>query len=113
GPAAGESGPRQGLGRRRGRELRSSRMSEPGAEEAYEAARLTFELGKRVREMREHLGWARAEQVVCTAPPRRPGGAVAVRRSCSGEAVGLHGRDERLPLGAVGGEVAGRAVLRV
>ncbi len=42
-------------------ELRSSRMSEPGAEEAYEAARLTFELGKRVREMRERLGWTQAE----------------------------------------------------
>ncbi|MHA6801847.1 helix-turn-helix domain-containing protein [Salinifilum ghardaiensis] len=43
------------------RELRDRRMSEPGAEEACEAARLTFELGERVREMRERLGRTQAE----------------------------------------------------
>jgi transcriptional regulator with XRE-family HTH domain len=35
-------------------------MSEPGAEEAYEATRLAFELGASVRSMRERRGWTQA-----------------------------------------------------
>lgn len=42
------------------RQLRDRRMAEPGAEEAYEAARLSFELGKTVRELRESQGWTQA-----------------------------------------------------
>jgi ribosome-binding protein aMBF1 (putative translation factor) len=38
--------------------LRERRMAEPGAAEAYEAARLAFELGRRVRELREKHGWS-------------------------------------------------------
>jgi len=41
-------------------ELRDRRMAEPGADEAYAAARLAFELGKAVREMREQRGWTQA-----------------------------------------------------
>jgi ribosome-binding protein aMBF1 (putative translation factor) len=37
--------------------FRDQRMAEPGAGEAYEAARLAFELGKAVRELREDRGW--------------------------------------------------------
>jgi ribosome-binding protein aMBF1 (putative translation factor) len=37
--------------------LRERRMAEPGAVDAYEAARLAFELGRRVRELREQRGW--------------------------------------------------------
>jgi ribosome-binding protein aMBF1 (putative translation factor) len=33
--------------------VRERRMAEPGATEAYEAARLAFELGRAVRELRE------------------------------------------------------------
>ncbi|RZQ62135.1 helix-turn-helix domain-containing protein [Amycolatopsis suaedae] len=43
------------------RQLRDRRMEEPGAEEAYEAARLAFELGKTVREMREANGWTQTQ----------------------------------------------------
>lgn len=42
------------------RELRARRMVEPGADEAYAAARLAFELGKAVRQMREQRGWTQA-----------------------------------------------------
>jgi ribosome-binding protein aMBF1 (putative translation factor) len=42
-------------------ELRDRRMSEPGAEEGYEAARLAFELGAAVRELRLAWGWSQAE----------------------------------------------------
>src|ERR1700754_3385416 len=38
--------------------LRDRRMSEPGAAEAYDAARLAFELGRSVRELREGRGWS-------------------------------------------------------
>jgi len=41
-------------------ELRDRRMAEPGADEAYAAARLAFVLGKAVREMREQRGWTQA-----------------------------------------------------
>ncbi|KAA9374422.1 MULTISPECIES: helix-turn-helix domain-containing protein [Microbispora] len=40
------------------RELRDRRMAEPGAAEAYEAARLAYELGRAVRVMREARGWS-------------------------------------------------------
>lgn len=39
-------------------ELRTRRMAEPGAAEAYEAARLAYELGRNVRELREERGWS-------------------------------------------------------
>ncbi len=41
--------------------LRDRRMSEPGAAEAYESARLAFELGAAVRELRRARGWSQAE----------------------------------------------------
>jgi ribosome-binding protein aMBF1 (putative translation factor) len=42
-------------------ELRDRRMTEPGAEEGYAAARLAYELGKSVREMREQRGWTQTQ----------------------------------------------------
>ena len=36
-------------------------MGEPGAEEAYEAARMAFELGAAVREIRLAREWSQAE----------------------------------------------------
>jgi ribosome-binding protein aMBF1 (putative translation factor) len=42
-------------------ELRDRRLTEPGAAEAYDAARLAFELGKAVREMREQRGWTQTQ----------------------------------------------------
>ncbi|WP_341721146.1 helix-turn-helix transcriptional regulator [Micromonospora sp. FIMYZ51] len=36
-------------------------MAEPGAAEAYEAARLAFELGREVRELRERNGWSQSQ----------------------------------------------------
>lgn len=42
-------------------ELRGRRLSEPGAAEAYEAARLAFELGRKVREIREQMGWTQTQ----------------------------------------------------
>lgn len=50
-----------GAGRESWSGLRDRRMVEPGAEEAYEAARLAFELGAAVREMRLARGWSQAE----------------------------------------------------
>ena len=41
--------------------FKDRRMSEPGAAEAYEAARLAFELGAAVRELRVARGWSQAE----------------------------------------------------
>ena len=43
--------------------IRDSRMSEPGADEAYRAARLACELGRTVRELREHAGWSQTQLV--------------------------------------------------
>jgi ribosome-binding protein aMBF1 (putative translation factor) len=43
------------------REIRERRLKEPGADEAYEAARLAFELGAAVREMREQRAWTQAQ----------------------------------------------------
>ncbi|MET7422324.1 helix-turn-helix transcriptional regulator [Dactylosporangium sp. NPDC005555] len=42
-------------------ELRSQRMAEPGAAEAYESTKLAFELGRAVRELRERRGWSQTE----------------------------------------------------
>ena len=39
-------------------ELRDRRMAEPGAAEGYEAAKMAYELGRTVRELREHAGWS-------------------------------------------------------
>ena len=39
-------------------ELRLRRMAEPGAQEGYDAAKLAFELGRQVRELREQRGWS-------------------------------------------------------
>lgn len=42
-------------------EVRKRRMAEPGAAEAYDAARLAFELGAAVRELRGANGWSQVE----------------------------------------------------
>lgn len=42
-------------------ELRARRMAEPGTPDAYEAARLAFELGRSVRKLREQHGWSQTE----------------------------------------------------
>jgi ribosome-binding protein aMBF1 (putative translation factor) len=42
-------------------ELGSGRMTEPGAAEAYDAARLALELGRRVRELRVVQGLSQTE----------------------------------------------------
>ncbi|MER5997785.1 helix-turn-helix transcriptional regulator [Nonomuraea angiospora] len=42
-------------------DLRDRRLSEPGAAEAYDAARLAFELCRAVRQMRESRGWSQSE----------------------------------------------------
>lgn len=41
--------------------LRERRMDEPGAREVYQAARLAFELGRSVRELRQRRAWSQAE----------------------------------------------------
>ncbi|GIE32887.1 hypothetical protein Ait01nite_059320 [Actinoplanes italicus] len=41
--------------------MRERRLAEPGAVEAYDAARLAFELGRSVRELRERRGWSQAQ----------------------------------------------------
>jgi ribosome-binding protein aMBF1 (putative translation factor) len=38
--------------------LRERRLAEPGAKDAYQAARLAYELGRAVRELREQRGWS-------------------------------------------------------
>lgn len=45
-------------------DLRDARMAEPGAAEAYRAARLAFELGVKVRELRRAQGWTQEELAV-------------------------------------------------
>jgi ribosome-binding protein aMBF1 (putative translation factor) len=42
-------------------DLRNRRMKEPGAHEAYQAARIAFDLGRTVRQLREQRGWSQAE----------------------------------------------------
>lgn len=41
--------------------MRERRLAEPGAAEAYDAARLAFELGRSVRELRERRGWSQTQ----------------------------------------------------
>jgi ribosome-binding protein aMBF1 (putative translation factor) len=41
-------------------ELRNQRMTEPGATEAYDAARRAYELGRTVRELREQHEWSQS-----------------------------------------------------
>jgi ribosome-binding protein aMBF1 (putative translation factor) len=47
--------------RKQWREARDARMAEPGAEEAYEVARMADELGRAVRGLREGAGWTQGE----------------------------------------------------
>ena len=42
-------------------DVRERRMNEPGAQDAYEAARLAFELGATVRGLREVKGWSQTQ----------------------------------------------------
>lgn len=42
-------------------EIKERRMGEPGAQGAYDVARLAHELGKTVRRLREEQGWSQAE----------------------------------------------------
>ena len=41
--------------------MRERRMAEPGAAEAYDAAKLAFGRGRTVRELRERRGWSQAQ----------------------------------------------------
>jgi|SRR5882672_5866247 len=41
-------------------DLKARRADEPGAAEAYAAARLEYELGSAVRELREQRGWSQS-----------------------------------------------------
>ena len=41
--------------------LRDRRLAEPGAKDAYQAARLAYELGRAVRELREQRGWSQTD----------------------------------------------------
>lgn len=41
--------------------IRDRRMQEPGADDAYETARLAFELGSAVRELRLARGWSQTD----------------------------------------------------
>ncbi len=52
-------------------DLRGRRMAEPGAEAAYEAARLAFDLGGAVRALREQRGWSQ-RQLACAAAMTQP-----------------------------------------
>src|SRR5215813_3777217 len=52
-------------------EAREARMDRPGVAEAYQQARLRFELGEAVRTRREELGWSQrqlAERAGMTQP---------------------------------------------
>jgi HTH-type transcriptional regulator / antitoxin HipB len=52
-------------------EMRAARMERPAAAEAYEQARLRFELAEAVRSRREELGWSQrqlAERAGMTQP---------------------------------------------
>jgi ribosome-binding protein aMBF1 (putative translation factor) len=40
--------------------IRERRMAESGAAEAYESARIAYELGRSVRDLRERLGWSQS-----------------------------------------------------
>jgi ribosome-binding protein aMBF1 (putative translation factor) len=47
--------------RSRWAEVRDRRMAEPGARQTYDAARLAYELGRKVRRLRETRGWSQTE----------------------------------------------------
>lgn len=42
-------------------DVRDRRMSEPGAQQAYHAAAIAYELGRTVRALREKRGWSQAQ----------------------------------------------------
>ena len=42
-------------------DVRDRRMGEPGARDAYHAARVAHELGRAVRQLREQRGWNQTE----------------------------------------------------
>jgi ribosome-binding protein aMBF1 (putative translation factor) len=42
-------------------DLRERRLSEPGAADAYQAARRAYELGRAVRTLREARGWSQSQ----------------------------------------------------
>lgn len=42
-------------------QVRDRRMAEPGAADAYAAAKLAFELGAAVRQLRDARGWSQAQ----------------------------------------------------
>ena len=42
-------------------DLRGRRMAEPGAQIAYDAAQLAYELGRSVRSLREQKGWSQSQ----------------------------------------------------
>ena len=50
-------------------ELRNQRMASPEAKAAYEAARVAYEFGRRVRERRQELGLSQAELAGAPRPP--------------------------------------------
>jgi transcriptional regulator with XRE-family HTH domain len=76
------------------------RSAEPGAAEAYEAARLAYELGEKVRAAREKRGWSQ-EQLAAAARMRQP----AVARFEAGGTVPKLDTVQRL-LTALGGRLA-------
>lgn len=40
---------------------RDRRLAEPGAQDAYQATRLAYELGRAVRDLRERRGWSQTD----------------------------------------------------
>lgn len=41
--------------------VRDRRMAEPGAQDAYQATRLAYQLGRAVRDLRERRGWTQTD----------------------------------------------------
>lgn len=52
-------------------EMVARRSAEPGAAQAYEAARLAYELGEQVRKQREKRGWSQ-QDLAAAAGMRQP-----------------------------------------
>jgi transcriptional regulator with XRE-family HTH domain len=52
-------------------QARARRMAEPGAAEAYEAAKLAFHMGEQVRAAREKRGWSQ-EKLAAVARMKQP-----------------------------------------
>lgn len=82
-----------GSGRSSWSEWRDRRMAEPGAVEAYDAARLAFELGAAVRELRVAHGWSQTEPASAagmtqSAVARFEAGGRCRRCRCSGGSPG-------------------------